>query len=71
MGSKFTELAIDCADPSGLARFWFGPRLTRCKTKTTKLSQLAPLWCRGQETPWPGAADVDLRARTRGLGYTC
>ncbi len=22
MTSKFTELAIDCADPSGLARFW-------------------------------------------------
>ena len=22
MGSKFTELAIDCADPGGLARFW-------------------------------------------------
>ena len=22
MASKFTELAIDCADPSGLARFW-------------------------------------------------
>ena len=22
MSSKFTELAIDCADPSGLARFW-------------------------------------------------
>jgi hypothetical protein len=22
MVSKFTELAIDCADPSGLARFW-------------------------------------------------
>ncbi|MEI8412889.1 MULTISPECIES: VOC family protein [unclassified Kribbella] len=22
MASKFTELAVDCADPSGLARFW-------------------------------------------------
>lgn len=22
MASKFTELAIDCADPKGLARFW-------------------------------------------------
>jgi hypothetical protein len=22
VASKFTELAIDCADPSGLARFW-------------------------------------------------
>jgi hypothetical protein len=22
MSSKFTELAIDCADPAGLARFW-------------------------------------------------
>ncbi|MFD3486813.1 VOC family protein [Streptomyces sp. NPDC058665] len=22
MASKFTELAIDCADPEGLARFW-------------------------------------------------
>ncbi|MFD9965869.1 VOC family protein [Amycolatopsis sp. NPDC058986] len=22
MASKFTELAIDCADPQGLARFW-------------------------------------------------
>src|SRR5215475_13303871 len=22
MTSKFTELAIDCADPNGLARFW-------------------------------------------------
>jgi hypothetical protein len=22
MSSKFTELAIDCADPDGLARFW-------------------------------------------------
>ncbi|MEV8376838.1 VOC family protein [Kribbella sp. NPDC056861] len=22
MGSKFTELAIDCADPHGLTRFW-------------------------------------------------
>jgi hypothetical protein len=22
MASKFTELAIDCADPNGLARFW-------------------------------------------------
>ena len=22
MSSKFTELAIDCADPGGLARFW-------------------------------------------------
>src|ERR1700736_6963456 len=22
MTSKFTELAIDCADPTGLARFW-------------------------------------------------
>jgi hypothetical protein len=22
MGSKFTELAIDCADPGSLARFW-------------------------------------------------
>jgi len=22
MTSKFTELAIDCADPHGLARFW-------------------------------------------------
>src|SRR5215469_8211953 len=22
MTSKFTELSIDCADPSGLARFW-------------------------------------------------
>jgi hypothetical protein len=22
MASKFTELAIDCADPGGLARFW-------------------------------------------------
>lgn len=22
MASKFTEIAIDCADPSGLARFW-------------------------------------------------
>jgi len=22
MASKFTELAIDCADPDGLARFW-------------------------------------------------
>ncbi|MFY9652475.1 VOC family protein, partial [Trebonia sp.] len=22
MASKFTELAIDCTDPSGLARFW-------------------------------------------------
>jgi Glyoxalase-like domain len=22
MSSKFTELAIDCADPQGLARFW-------------------------------------------------
>ena len=22
MTSKFTELAIDCADPRGLARFW-------------------------------------------------
>lgn len=22
MGSKFTELAVDCADPAGLARFW-------------------------------------------------
>jgi len=22
MSSKFTELAIDCADPEGLARFW-------------------------------------------------
>ena len=22
MTSKFTELAIDCADPKGLARFW-------------------------------------------------
>ena len=22
MISKFTELAIDCADPNGLARFW-------------------------------------------------
>src|SRR3954454_14242609 len=22
MASKFTELAIDCADPRGLARFW-------------------------------------------------
>lgn len=22
MTSKFTELAIDCADPDGLARFW-------------------------------------------------
>ncbi|MEU2577397.1 VOC family protein [Streptomyces anulatus] len=22
MASKFTELAIDCADPAGLARFW-------------------------------------------------
>jgi hypothetical protein len=23
MTSKFTELAIDCADPRGLARFWW------------------------------------------------
>ena len=22
MASKFTELAIDCANPAGLARFW-------------------------------------------------
>ncbi|HEY2313141.1 MAG TPA: VOC family protein, partial [Streptosporangiaceae bacterium] len=22
MTSKFTDLAVDCADPSGLARFW-------------------------------------------------
>jgi hypothetical protein len=22
MSSRFTELAIDCADPGGLARFW-------------------------------------------------
>jgi hypothetical protein len=22
MTSKFTELAVDCADPHGLARFW-------------------------------------------------
>jgi len=32
MTSKFTELAIDCADPGGLARFWghcrAGPRAT-------------------------------------------
>ncbi len=45
MTSKFTELAIDCADPNGLARFWWRSLATRCKTKTTELSQLASLWC--------------------------
>jgi hypothetical protein len=46
MASKFTELAIDCADPNALARF-------RCSVLDYEvqeegddgLSQLAPQWC--------------------------
>jgi len=45
MTSKFTELAIDCVNPNGLAGSGARSLTTRCKTKTTELSQLAPLWC--------------------------
>jgi hypothetical protein len=45
MTSKFTELAIDCADPNGLARFWCSVLDYEYKTKTTELSPLAPRWC--------------------------
>lgn len=45
MTSKFTELAIDCADPSGLARFWCSVlealRSGRCHQPQSKAYLLA------------------------------
>jgi hypothetical protein len=43
--SKFTELAIDCADPSGLARFWGKTGSTSTSTRLTESKAKRPVAC--------------------------
>ena len=53
MASKFTELAIDCADPRGLARFWCSVLDYEVQDATTESSPSAPLGAGGRNRPGP------------------
>jgi hypothetical protein len=52
--SKFTELAIDCADPSGLARFWCSVLGYEVQDEEDGLVTIgSPLLPEGRERPGP------------------
>jgi hypothetical protein len=56
MTSKFTELAIDCADPGGLARFWcsvLGYEVPLCPTVLICLPGICP---RARTRPLPAGS---------------
>ncbi|TDW21639.1 VOC family protein [Kribbella kalugense] len=54
MTSKFTELAIDCADPSGLARFWCAVLGYEVQDEEDGLVTIgSPLLPEGRERPGP------------------
>ena len=67
MTSKFTELAIDCADPGGLARFWCSVLGYEVQDGNDGIVIIgSPMAPEGKNPPWPGATDVDIRACARG-----
>jgi acyl-ACP thioesterase len=45
MTSKFTELAIDCADPNGLARFWCSVLDYEVQDEDDGIVTIGSLWC--------------------------
>ena len=45
MGSKFTELAIDCADPGGLARFWCSVLDYEVQDEDDGIVTIGSPWC--------------------------
>lgn len=54
MTSKFTELAIDCADPSGLAAFWCSVLGYEVQDEEDGLVTIgSPLLPEGRERPGP------------------
>ncbi|HEY3506807.1 MAG TPA: VOC family protein [Actinocatenispora sp.] len=56
MTSKFTELAIDCADPAGLARFWcavLGYEVREVDEEDGFVAIGSPLVPEGKERPGP------------------
>jgi hypothetical protein len=59
------SLRLTAPIPEGLARFWCSSSTTRCKTKATELSQLAPCGACRQDPHRLSAADTDIHARAR------
>jgi hypothetical protein len=54
MSSKFTELAIDCADPGGLARFWCAVLDYEVQDQDDELVTIgSPLVPEGKSRPGP------------------
>ena len=54
MSSKFTELAIDCADPDGLARFWCAVLDYEVKDRDEEIVTIgSPLVPEGRNRPGP------------------
>jgi hypothetical protein len=54
MASKFTELEIDCADPSGLARFWCSVLDYEVQDETDGVITIgSPLLPEGRKQPGP------------------
>jgi hypothetical protein len=56
MTSKFTELAIDCADPAGLARFWcsvLGYEVQHVDEEDGMVTIGSPAVPEGKERPGP------------------
>ena len=45
MASKFTDLAIDCADPGGLARFWCSVLDYEVQDEGGGLVTIGSPWC--------------------------
>ncbi len=54
MTSKFTELAIDCADPHGLARFWCSVLDYEVQDEDDGIVSIgSPMWPEGKNHPGP------------------
>jgi hypothetical protein len=61
--SKFTELAIDCADPNGLARFWCSVLDTPTSAKAMRAGSYLPTQ-RGTSSASLRTAAPDRRPHT-------
>ena len=68
MTSRFTEFAIDCADPDGLAWFWCSVLGHGVQDEDDEVVTTGSLWCQEARTDLASATDVDVCARARSNG---
>ncbi|QGV79703.1 VOC family protein [Streptomyces ficellus] len=67
MASKFTELAIDCADPEGLARFWCSVLDYEVRDKTDEVVTIgSPQVPEGRDRPGPVPPTLTFARVTEG-----